>query len=251
MVIIGKTNIGKKREINEDTIFVSDQPIGSLPNLCIVADGMGGHNGGEVASSKSVSFFCGYIMERECLEEDLLDFLTAAAAYANTEVHKLSKSDVSLNGMGTTFTACVIKNGRAYIVHVGDSRLYSLSGHTLKQQTTDHTYINEMIKAGLLTPEQARSHPKRNMLTRVLGVDDNIQTDGLLLDAEGLNAILLCSDGLTGMLTNEDITNIIIDYTEPEQKALALIDAANALGGNDNISVILIDFLRGVSEVMV
>lgn len=244
MKLVGRTHIGKKRSQNEDTLFISNGPIGSLPNLCIIADGMGGHNGGEVASSKSVDFFCEYIRERDCSDGDLLDYMAAALAYANHMVHMLSMTDASLYGMGTTFTACMAKDDRLYVVHLGDSRLYSLSDCRLKLQTSDHTYVNQMIKAGQITPEQARRHPKRNILIRVLGVDAEAPADGLVLDTLDFQMILICSDGLTDMLTDEDIAAILNENTEPEQKADALVESANEQGGLDNISVILIDFLQ-------
>lgn len=230
--------------MNEDTIYISGEPLGSLPNLCIVADGMGGHNGGEVASARSVSYFCSYVAEKACQDGDILDFLTAAASYANGSVYELSKTDASLFGMGTTFTACVTGDDKIYIVHIGDSRLYSLSGHQLKQQTNDHSYVNEMVRSGKLSAEQARVHPNRNMLTRVLGVDARVQIDGLVLGKEDLQMLLLCSDGLTNMLTDEDITEILIREIQPEQKTGLLIDMANERGGHDNISVVLIDFIQ-------
>jgi protein phosphatase len=244
MLTAGLTDIGKVRSQNQDSIFVSQEKTGPLPNLFIVADGMGGHNAGDVASQLAISSFCEYVQENtsELPAEGYLDFLITAAAEANRTVYRKAMGDFSLRGMGTTFTACTSSGGKCWVAHVGDSRAYLISGGAISQLTADHTYVNEMVKAGQLTPSQAREHPKRNILTQVLGVDAEMKADGYVCDVNAGSLVLLCSDGLTNMLGDDEIREICSESKPVGEKAKALIDSANARGGSDNISAVLIDF---------
>ena len=241
------TDTGRVRSHNEDTIFCTTNPIGPLPNLFIVADGMGGHNAGEVASRESVEYSCDYLrgLEPAALSpEEALKLLVEAVDQANMGVYVQSLTGQEMRGMGTTFSACTILGTTLVIAHIGDSRIYSISPGSpgsITQLTTDHTYVAEMIKAGYLTPENAKTHPNRSQLTRVLGYEPEIQVDGALHELNTAETVLLCSDGLTDMLTNDEIMNIICTQGQPQARAQALIDAANNNGGIDNISVIIID----------
>ena len=241
----GLSAVGLVREHNEDTIFFSMEPIGPLPNLYIMADGMGGHNAGEVASAKSVEFCCNFI--RNCppaasiTPQEALDILVEAAVKANADVFDMATRDPALLGMGTTFSACSIVDGTMTVAHIGDSRIYTMGPGWITQITTDHTYVQEMVQAGKLTPAEARVHPRRNVITRVLGCDPHVSADTALHKLEDVHHVLLCSDGLTDMLTDEEIMQLVSQGGPAEYRAQTLIDAANHQGGIDNISAIIID----------
>ena len=237
---VGKSDVGRVRSNNEDSIFVSNEKIGCLPNLYIVADGMGGHNAGEVASSKSIEFFKNYILQ--CDESlPIEEVLFSGVAYANKEVYRLSLEDISMIGMGTTFTVCATDGEMLYFAHIGDSRLYVASGDSVIEQITeDHTFVNEMYKSGEFTKAQAQSHPKKNMLTRALGTEEGTAVDSGSRALASGQTIMLCSDGLANMISEEEIMKILNTQSENTEKIDIFIDKANSYGGYDNISVIVI-----------
>lgn len=242
MLAASCSDIGKVRSQNQDAVFASTEPVGALPNLFIVADGMGGHNAGEIASNRSLFFFREYLEQHTMhnAEDGFLDLMVSAAAYANEKIYEQSTNDPSLSGMGTTFTACVF-TPKCEIVHIGDSRAYLIHSGNITQLTNDHSYVNEMIRAGQLTQSEAREHPNRHVLTRVLGVDPYMTADGYVYEAVTGSTVLLCSDGLTNMLSNEALCAIVSSGASISDRAQALVDEANRHGGNDNISVVLID----------
>jgi len=242
MYVSGQTSTGMVRDHNEDVLYHSTEPIGPLPNLFIVADGMGGHNAGEVASAKSLDFSWNYIFN--AAPGNARDILEAAALHANHHVFELSVSNPEYLGMGTTFTACSIKDNIITIAHVGDSRIYAISPGNITQITIDHTLVDEMVQAGALTKDEAKTHPRRNVLKRVLGYEPQIQVDSTTHDISHAHSILLCSDGLTDMLSDEEILEITNQNSAIDLRAKALVDAANKAGGVDNITVILVD-IRG------
>lgn len=242
MIGFGKTDIGRRRELNEDSIFVSNIPVGELPNLYIVADGMGGHNAGEIASSLSVEYFCEFISNNSLKDDEILDTIVGGVKYANDKVYQESLKNESYSNMGTTFLASVIKNDRIYIAHVGDCRLYKSNSNEMLQITTDHTYVMEMLKAGEISFDEAQNNPKSNIITRAVGVDSDVNVDGLFCDISENDRIILCSDGLYGMLTDKEIFDIISDTRfSVEEKVGRLIESALSNGGKDNISVIVIE----------
>ncbi|MCL2404940.1 MAG: Stp1/IreP family PP2C-type Ser/Thr phosphatase [Defluviitaleaceae bacterium] len=245
MNIAGLTAIGMVRSHNEDTIYFTTNKIGPLPNLFVVADGMGGHNAGEVASAKSLEFFCDFIRNSQLsptqTPEETVSLLVAAVDHANKEVYEYSLTSPTLSGMGTTFSACVVLDGKLAVAHIGDSRIYTVHNSDITQITVDHTYVAEMVLAGNLTPANAKTHPNRNQLTRVLGCKPPINVDGTLHDLQGIASVLLCSDGLTDMLHDSEIMHIATHDAPTQARAQALIDAANNNGGIDNISAIIID----------
>lgn len=242
MIGFGKTDIGRRRELNEDSIFVSNIPVGELPNLYIVADGMGGHNAGEIASSLSVEYFCEFISNNSLKDDEILDTIVGGVKYANDKVYQESLKNESYSNMGTTFLASVIKNDRIYIAHVGDCRLYKSNNNEMLQITTDHTYVMEMLKAGEISFDEAQNNPKSNIITRAVGVDSDVNVDGLFCDISENDRIILCSDGLYGMLTDKEIFDIISDTRfSVEEKVGRLIESALSNGGKDNISVIVIE----------
>lgn len=238
MIGIGKSDVGKMRTVNEDFIFVSNEHLGSLPNLYCLADGMGGHNAGDVASLNAVRFFCDYIIENQSAEP--LDLMISATKYANESVLKMSAESPGLDGMGTTFLAAVNLDGVLYIAHVGDCRLYLIRDNQIMQITTDHTYVMEMVKAGEITLNEARNHPSRNIITRALGTSHDLLVDGLLLNLKDNDLCLMCSDGLTTMVSDHDIQKVLNEDWELSVKLDRLIDMANENGGIDNVSAILI-----------
>ena len=245
----GYTDVGISRRgsENQDTIFVSLTGIGPLPNLFIVADGMGGHKAGDVASQTAVETMSAYIRDFPAADfvapSDYIDLLVNAAKNANEEILKKSRKNYALAGMGTTLTACVILDGTVFIAHVGDSRAYSLSPEGINQLTSDHTYIAELVQAGRITPEEALTHPKRHVITRVLGDPDHSSLDGLVVPLGSAQSVLLCSDGLSNMLDNDRIKSIASGSDSVENRVKFLIDEANNRGGEDNISAVLIDVI--------
>ncbi len=233
-VVIGAgSDIGRARERNEDS-YVVEQP------LFAVADGMGGHRGGAVASSLAL----------ESLREVLRDEGVAPTALieeikeANQRVLRRGEADRELRGMGTTLTALLAQEGKAHIAHIGDSRAYLLRDSSLKQLTEDHTLVQRMVMEGKLLPEEAERHPQRSILTRALGVDEDVEPDTLTLDPilPG-DRLLLCTDGLTSMVDGERIEEVLRSESDPQRAADTLIDAANAAGGDDNITVLVLDFI--------
>jgi protein phosphatase len=221
------TDIGRVREGNEDSYLV-DEP------LFAVADGMGGHKGGDVASQLALETLEAAFREGTLpLAEQLRD--------ANNAVFARSQEDSAVSGMGTTLTAVVVDAGELHLAHVGDSRAYLLRAGQLRQLSEDHTLVQRMVKSGEITAAEAEVHPHRNVLTRALGTEPDVEVDEedvALLDGDRL---LLCSDGLTGMVTEEQILAILSAAPDPQDAADRLVRAANRAGGVDNITVVVID----------
>jgi len=232
------TDIGKRRAMNQDYVFTSENPVGNLPNLFIVADGMGGHNGGGYASEFAVSVVCKTVEEsenklpRKVLEEAIKE--------ANREVRKRASEDPELGGMGTTMVAATINGNCLHVANVGDSRLYVV-GEEIRQITTDHSYVEEMVRMGGLDRESARTHPKKNIITRAIGADDEVVPDFFTVKLQAGDIVLMCSDGLTNMLDDEEIRMILCGQRDIVEKAEELVKAANNNGGKDNIAVVLVD----------
>ncbi|MCL2202772.1 MAG: Stp1/IreP family PP2C-type Ser/Thr phosphatase [Defluviitaleaceae bacterium] len=247
MYAFGLTDTGRRRNQNQDAFFISTQRTGPLPNLFIMADGMGGHKAGDVASQQAVARFCSYVTAAQ-LSGNYIDLLLGTAQRVNQELYDMARENPEeMHGMGTTFIACVIEDGRADVVHVGDSRAYIIKPGEIKQITHDHTYAEELFRAGQITAEEARIHPKRHHLTRVLGFDPHVKLDGFFHSIEKGASLLLCSDGLHDMLDDPAIMAIVNQEGYVEHRTQILVDEANARGGVDNISAVLID-LRGGSD---
>ncbi|MFI3230298.1 MAG: Stp1/IreP family PP2C-type Ser/Thr phosphatase [bacterium] len=239
MVGIGDCHSGIIRKVNQDYIYINNQPIGVLDNLYIVADGVGGHKAGEVASEASIDFFEQYILENE---EEILDLMVSAVCYANEEVYKLSKMNPNYHNMGTTLLAVTYKYNKLFIVHVGDSRLYGVRDGEIIQITADHTYAMDLFKAGLISKDEARKCKETNVLTRAVGTEKTIKADALFCEVDYGDTFLLCSDGLTDMVSDEDILDIVQSRNLPlEVRVNELIKRANNNGGKDNIAVIIIE----------
>jgi serine/threonine protein phosphatase PrpC len=220
------TDIGRVRERNEDSLLIH-------PPLFIVADGMGGHRGGDVASRIAVE-----TMER--LEDEDRASLAEHVRGANRAVWQRAGEDQRLSGMGTTLTAVRIDGDHLTLAHVGDSRAYLLRDGTLSKLTTDHTLVERMLKAGEITPAEAEVHPHKNVMTRALGTEEDVEVDEEGVSLEDGDRLLLCSDGLTGMVTEDQIQAILEASPEPQNAAERLVRAANRAGGVDNISVVVL-----------
>lgn len=237
------TDIGRKRELNEDYIYTSGQPIGALPNLFIVADGMGGHKAGDYASMHTVDRFVEVI--RELGEEHgVQDAINEAVTAANAYIYQRSRENSNLSGMGTTLVLASCIGNEAIVANIGDSRLY-LVNDAMTQITRDHSLVEEMVTLGGIDREMARNHPDKNIITRAVGVKEKVAADFFEVDLTKGDKLLLCSDGLTNMLRDEEIYQIIQDNKELEQAAKALVDAANENGGCDNIAVVLVEPFGG------
>lgn len=233
------TDIGKRRSSNQDFVYASEQKVGNLPNLLIVADGMGGHNAGDLASRCTVEAMVEYIEKAE--ETRPIPLLSMAIHYANDLVVEKARTDRALEGMGTTVVAATIEDGYLYVANVGDSRLY-LIDQQIEQITRDHSLVEEMIRIGELQRQDARSHPDRNVITRAIGVNSPVKIDFFDMKLEKGDRILLCSDGLTTMVDDDEILHIVKKCTSPKEAAQRLVTEANKNGGKDNISVVLAEF---------
>ncbi len=237
------TDIGRKRKQNQDYVFTSERAIGNLPNLFIVADGMGGHKAGEYASKYTVETICNCI-ERS-FEKNPTLILQKAIEMANAHIRKKASEDISLEGMGTTVVAATCLGRYLQVANVGDSRLYVVN-EEIVQITRDHSKVEEMVRMGVLDRESARNHPDKNIITRAIGASDNVEADFFTVELAEGDIVLMCSDGLTNMLEDKEIQEILNGRGELEEKARKLVEAANAHGGKDNIAVILIESLEQV-----
>lgn len=226
-----RSDVGRVRERNEDFSHADGR-------LFIVADGMGGHRAGEVASSAAVEEFLR--CEKENRGLDPLRRLRSCLQAANRAVLKMAEDDPALRGMGTTFTVLLLEDG-AYLGHVGDSRAYLLRVGALNPLTRDHSLVEKMVKEGFLTPREARLHPKRNVILRALGLTSNLAADLVRVEVRPGDRILLCTDGLTSQLEDEELAAILREEVDPEACARRLVEEANAKGGEDNVTVILVD----------
>lgn len=237
------TDVGKRRELNEDYIYTSDKTIGSLSNLFIVADGMGGHNAGDYASKHTVEKVVETIEELQ-EEQDLEEIIQEAIYRANAYIYQKSREDSSLSGMGTTLVVATIKDDEVTVANIGDSRMYVVN-QDITQITKDHSLVEEMVTMGGIDREAARNHPDKNIITRAIGVKELVLADFFAVRLEKEDKILLCTDGLTNMLKDDEIHHIIKSNEDVEVAAKALIAAANENGGRDNIAVVLVEPFGG------
>ncbi|MCL2654350.1 MAG: Stp1/IreP family PP2C-type Ser/Thr phosphatase [Coriobacteriia bacterium] len=224
-----QTNVGRQRALNEDSIL-------ALPPLFAVADGLGGHEAGEVASALAIDT----LRDHAPRAVDGPALVRAVQA-ANNAILQAGGAGIGREGMGSTMTALMVEHGKAAIAQVGDSRAYLLRGRQLTQLTEDHSVVAAMLRAGHITAEEARVHPQRSVITRALGSDPNLIVDQFEITVLRGDRLLLCSDGLTGMIDDAHIAAILNSQLDPHQAAIALIEAANNAGGADNVSAIVID----------
>lgn len=219
-------------------MFCEEHAIGSFPNLFVVADGMGGHNAGDTASRMCVEEVVSQI--EKSTKVTPIGILEQAVTAANERVYCASLEDPALYGMGTTIVAAVVLGDTAYIINVGDSRLYVFRDN-LKQVTVDHSLVEEMVQSGKIHKEDMRTHPNKNIITRALGTNSKVKADCFEIEVNEGDVLLLCSDGLSNMLEDETMEDIIENHKNDMKTAgELLVEAANEAGGKDNISVVLV-----------
>ncbi len=239
MQIVGKTDVGAIRESNQDAFFYDTLSENAF--FAIVCDGMGGANAGNVASDSAVRTISEYLKRafREGMNSTQIEnIIRSAIITANSKVFQMSQKDESLLGMGTTVVLLFVVGNTGYVIHIGDSRLYIYTSKTLKQITVDHSIVQNMIDSGKITPDEAKNHPSKNIITKALGVNEEVNADMDFITLGDSDIILLCSDGLTNYVTDEEITEILDNFDETT--ALRLIDKANLGGGGDNITAVAV-----------
>lgn len=233
------TDTGRVRTNNQDSMFCEENAVGNFPNLFLVADGMGGHKAGDMASRMCVEEVVHQIQTTD--KKTPVGVFEEAVEKANRMICERASENPELSGMGTTLVAATIEKETAYIVNVGDSRLYLLRD-TLQQITTDHSLVEEMVQSGEIGKEEMRTHPNKNIITRALGTDLEVQPDCFEIEVRQGDVLLLCSDGLSNMLEDEAMEVIIKNHRENiEEAGNELVRQANEAGGKDNITVVLIE----------
>ncbi|MCR5799274.1 MAG: Stp1/IreP family PP2C-type Ser/Thr phosphatase [Lachnospiraceae bacterium] len=233
------TDIGKRRKLNQDYVYTSEVAVGHLPNLFMVADGMGGHNAGDYASRYTIETIVDEISKSD--DESPVFVLEKAIKSANSHIRRKSEEEAELNGMGTTVVAATIDGDKLCVANVGDSRLYIINDREIKQITRDHSLVEEMVRMGGLKRELARTHPDKNIITRAIGALDDVDVDFFELTLNKDDVILMCSDGLSNMIEDEEIRMIMQGQRDIAEKAESLVKAANNNGGKDNIAVVLVE----------
>ena len=232
------TDIGRKRKLNQDTVYSCEHPLGNLNNLFIVADGMGGHKAGDYASAYTVK-----AIEREvevCEDKSPIKILREAITIANMEIYEKASSEPDFAGMGTTVVAATISDDTLYVANVGDSRLY-LIDKAITQVTKDHSLVAELVRKGSLDASQAKAHPDKNIITRAIGAAPTVDIDFFEVELGSGDIILMCTDGLTNMVDDDEILRIVRCGVDVPDMAENLIKMANHNGGKDNIGVVIIE----------
>ena len=237
MKTFSMTDTGALRDMNQDYYFAAETGIGNLPNLFIVADGMGGHKAGDYASRYTIERVVASVSR--CPEAEPVEILKEAIQKANEILVTESNEDENKHGMGTTLVACTIIGHRMVVANIGDSRLYLLN-KKIQQITRDHSLVEEMVRLGEMDEKAAREHPKKNIITRAIGASDNVEADFFEVELSEKDEILLCSDGLTNMVEDEEILSIVQESSNLEIQAERLVQTANEHGGKDNITVMIV-----------
>lgn len=245
LIAFSKTDVGKKRKTNQDFVYTHEQPVGNLPNLFVVADGMGGHRAGDYASRHTVENLVEAI--EESTETDPIKILGNAITIANEKLLQAARDHKELTGMGTTLVACTIKGNYLYAANIGDSRLY-LINRRIRQISRDHSLVAEMVRVGEIRPDEAKRHPDRNVITRAIGITKEVNPDFFELKIQDEDLFLLTSDGLTNMVEDEMIFRIVQSSRDIVEMVESLVKQANLNGGQDNIGVVMIQNKKGESE---
>mgnify|MGYP002794394877 CR=1 FL=1 len=232
------TDIGRERSINQDYVYYSLTEVGCLPNLFIVADGMGGHKAGDMASRYTVETIVSLI--KESAGKDPISIISNAVTEVNARLLDKAKESEDYQGMGTTLVVATISDHILKVANVGDSRLYVV-GDEITQITRDHSLVEEMVSLGEIDRKEARTHAQKNIITRAIGGYEHVEAEIFSVDLKENDKIIMCSDGLTNMIEDTDILRIVKSGTELESTADKLIEVANSNGGRDNISVIMIE----------
>ena len=242
MKIVAKTDTGKVRASNQDAYAAGELPNGVA--WAVVCDGMGGAAGGNVASTTAVKIISEQITSKYrsgMSSKSIRNMLFAAITAANVSVYEIARSNEELRGMGTTVVACIVCDNEAYIAHAGDSRAYMLRQNNLTQLTRDHSMVQDLVETGKITPDEAKNHPRKNIITRALGVDDTIDIDFCVEELNEDDTLLICTDGLTNYVDIDEIRDITASdgfygYAE------SLVKRANENGGGDNITVVALAY---------
>ncbi len=230
------TDVGRRREVNQDYVYATDQPVGPFPNLLVVADGMGGHKAGDFASKYTVE-----VVKRELKESRAgkpAAILKKIIRTANRELIEAASQDVKLEGMGTTLVAATVIGNTLHFANIGDSRLY-LINDSIRQLSKDHSLVEEMVRLGGIKAEEARNHPDKNIITRAMGVKTEAEADFYEYSIKRGDVILMCTDGLSNMVEDEDMFGLVKGARDIVEAVQMLIDRANSNGGRDNIGVVL------------
>ena len=230
------TDVGMVRQVNQDYVYATNKPLGSLPNLFVVADGMGGHQAGDYSSKYTVEVLCREL--KKSTDTDVERALVSAIKTANTEIIREASSDPHLKGMGTTVVAATIVNQMMYFANVGDSRLYLINQGIL-QLSKDHSLVEEMVRLGGIKPEEAKHHPDKNIITRAIGAKENVEVDFYEHRLKRGDIILMCTDGLSNMVEDEELFHIVQGSRDIVEAGTSLVAAAKENGGTDNIGVVL------------
>ena len=232
------TDVGQKRPVNQDYVYCSQKPVGNLPNVFIVADGMGGHKAGEMASRFTVETFVQTVEASD--EKDPITLIDETIRIVNEKLIQKAKESDEYEGMGTTLVVATIIDGVLHVANVGDSRLYIINDE-LQQITRDHSLVEEMISLGEIDRKDARTHEQKNIITRAMGASDPVIADFFPVDIKPGDRIVMCSDGLSNMIEDNVIKQIVKKNNSIEDAAAELMQTANDNGGIDNISIIIIE----------
>ena len=239
-MVVAKSDIGKVRDLNQDYYYISKET--EEPKIYILADGMGGYKGGEIASRLATETVKQYILNNFSNtvkeKEEILKLIHNAVEYANMVVYEKSKENPELEGMGTTLEVCLIYNNKAYIGHIGDSRIYRIRKDVIRKLTKDHSYVQKLVEDKKITRDEAKTHPKKNMLTKALGCTPYVEPDLRARNFEKGDIFIICSDGLTNMVEEQRIYELAKENAETAVDKL--VAEANEAGGFDNITVIII-----------
>lgn len=238
MEAFGETNVGRMRKSDQDYMFYSVNPVGSLPNLFVVADGMGGHNAGEYASWFTVETLVRLI--RDSAGKEPCRIIEESIQEVNKRLFHKSYEDIEMSGMGTTLTLATVIDSVLYVANVGDSRTY-LIGEEIRQISQDHSYVEEMVQEGLIERGSEEYFRQKNIITRAIGASEPVRADFFEVNLNREAYLLLCSDGLTNMVEDDEIKNIVMHEGDVEEHVHNLIHKANTNGGRDNIAVVLVD----------
>lgn len=230
------TDVGRKREVNQDYVYVTDRPVGPFANLLVVADGMGGHKAGDYASKYAVRVFLEELANTKLKTPE--EILTTIMTTVNEKVVKEAQRDIKLEGMGTTLVVATVIGNTLYFANVGDSRLYLINDR-ITQLSKDHSLVEEMVRLGGIKAEEAKHHPDKNIITRAIGVKETVEADVYEYRLKKGDIILMCTDGLSNMVEDEDMFDIVKGARDLVEAVHMLIEKANSNGGRDNIGVVL------------
>lgn len=230
------TDVGRRREVNQDYVYATDQPVGPFPNLLVVADGMGGHKAGDFASKYTVEVVRQELAASKKGKPETI--LKKVIQVANQKLIEAASRDVKLEGMGTTLVAATVIGNTLYFANIGDSRLY-LINNNIRQLSKDHSLVEEMVRLGGIKAEDARNHPDKNIITRAMGVKSEAEADFYEFRIKRGDVILMCTDGLSNMVEDDVMFGLVKGSRDIVEAVQMLIDRANGNGGRDNIGVVL------------